>query len=195
MTATGGYSLQEALPGEASYIIPAPLLPRLLELNDLQRGQAAAVPGRDDWPAPVVAPVLHGGPGFCLLEPLRAYSSVTAELLRTLQGMVAAHLDDPFETGDIVHDDFQGSNILVHEGRIGGVVDWERCCRSDRAFDLATLFYYSHEAYDDPAPREWLWRQALARCGPAALAWIMHDGCSGRERPPGSAGFQPAPVA
>ncbi len=92
MTATGGYSLQETLPGEASYIIPAPLLPRLLQLNDLQRGQAGAVPGRDDWPAPVVAPVLHGEPGFCLLEPLRAYSSATAELPRTVQGIVALHL-------------------------------------------------------------------------------------------------------
>jgi len=52
----------------------------------------------------------------------------------TSYSIVAAHLDDPFKTGDIVHDDFQGPNILVHEGRISGVVDWEGCCRGDRAF-------------------------------------------------------------
>ncbi len=105
MTATGGYSLQETLPGEASYVIPAPLLPRLLELNDLQCGQGSVMPGHDDWPAPVVAPVLHGGPSCCLLEPLRAYSSATSELLQTVQGIVALHLGGPFETGDIVHYD------------------------------------------------------------------------------------------
>jgi len=37
------------------------------------------------------------------------------------------------------------------------------------------LFYYSYEAYDDSAPREWLWRRGLARGGPAALGvYLAH---------------------
>jgi len=39
----------------------------------------------------------------------------------------------------------------------------------------ATLCRCSYESYDDPAPREWLWRQALARGGPAGLGvYLAH---------------------
>ncbi len=75
------YSIQEELPGAPLPRIPAALVPRLIALNLTQRGQGSIAPDRGEWPGRVVNPVLHGGDGYCLLDPLRIYSSATAELL------------------------------------------------------------------------------------------------------------------
>ena len=50
-----------------------------------------------------------------------------------------------FRTRDAVHFDFQDANILVRNGAIAGVIDWEGCCAGDRAFDLVTFCYYALE--------------------------------------------------
>lgn len=167
------YSIQEELPGTPLGAVTLELLPRLLELNALQIGLAIADAGdASEWPRPVTEPVLVGGDGFCLLEPIRAYSSATAELLRGAQAYVRAYSGGTFATGDIVHMDFNPANILVTEGAISGVVDWEDCHTGDCSFDLATLLFY---AYDDAEVREQLQRRILERATPAALAvYLAH---------------------
>jgi hypothetical protein len=127
-------------------VVTLPLLTRLLELNGLQTGLATSM--RSDWPGPVVDTVLEGGNGFCLLDPLRTYSSTTAELLVTLQGIVLAHSNEQFETNDVVHFDFNPSNILVDNGRVSGVIDWEGTCPGDCSFDLATLLFYAFDVLE-----------------------------------------------
>ena len=92
--------------------------------------------------------MLEGGDGFCLLDSLRTYSSVTAELLGTLQEIVLAHSNEQFETNDVVHFDFNPSNILVDNGRVSGVIDWEGTCPGDCSFDLATLLFYAYDVLD-----------------------------------------------
>ena len=169
------YSVQEALPGTPlGGRLDGPLLDRLLELNALQRGMAGTAAG--DWPRAAVDPVLHGGDGFCLLDPLRTHSAATAALLGTLQRLVAAGADARAPTDDVVHFDFQGANILADRGRVSGVVDWEGCRAGDRAFDLATLFFYADEdSGADPGQRDRLWRLLLARAGPRLLGvYLAH---------------------
>lgn len=168
--AGAGYSIQETLPGAPQPVVPAALIPRILELNLLQRGQST--PERREWPARVVKPVLYGGDGFCLLEPLRAYSSATSELLDTLQTLVSAHANDHVETGDIVHFDFNPANILIDDGEIGGVIDWQDPCTGDRAFDLVTLLFC---CYDTLAVREQLWHYLTERIASGVLgAYVAH---------------------
>jgi hypothetical protein len=162
--AGASYSIQEALPGVPLGRCTPELLPRLLDLNTLQVGQALSMPR--NWPAPVVQTVLHGGDGFCLLETMRAYSSTTSELLDVLQRVVTTYADTPIATDDIVHIDFNPANILVDDGQISGVVDWEDAHAGDCTFDLATLLFYS---YDIAALREPLQRLALDRAGINAL--------------------------
>jgi hypothetical protein len=166
--AGASYSIQEALPGVPLGRCTPELLPRLLDLNTLQVGQALSMPR--NWPAPVVKTVLHGGDGFCLLETMRAYSSTTSELLDVLQRVVTAYADTPIATDDIVHIDFNPANILVDDGQISGVVDWEDAHAGDCTFDLATLLFYS---YDIAALREPLQRLALDRAGPNALRMYL----------------------
>jgi aminoglycoside phosphotransferase (APT) family kinase protein len=174
------YSVQEALPGVPvtarlhGAVLPrldGALLDRLLELNALQRGQAVAPAG--DWPRTVVDTLRHGGEGFCLHEPLRTYSRQTAALLGALRRVAAEVGDGRAAADDVVHFDFQGSNILLDRGGVSGVVDWEGCGAGDRAFDLATLFFYTGEGEGgeggEPDERERLWRLLLTRAEPRLL--------------------------
>jgi len=157
--APGGiYTIQSALPGSPMRSVTLTLLPRLLELNRLQMGRA--IPGRKDWHQEVISTVLFGGDGYCLHEAMQQYSRDTADLLEELQAIVVAHQDEPHRTSDIVHGDFQHTNILVHDEQISGVVDWEGTCAGDCIFDIATLFFYS---YDVVEVREWLWDHMLKR--------------------------------
>lgn len=164
----GIYSIQSALPGSPLRSLTVALLPRLLALNELQSGQA--IPGRKDWRQEVIKTVLFGGDGYCLHTSLLQHSQVTADLLQELQALVIAYRDEPYRTGDIVHGDFQQSNILMHEGQISGVIDWDGSYAGDCAFDIATLLFYS---YDIPEIRERLWEYVLSRTSIKLLAFYF----------------------
>ena len=45
---------------------------------------------------------------------------------------------------DLVHHDFNLSNILIDHGDVAGVVDWEAAGRGSRALDFATLLFEWH---------------------------------------------------
>jgi hypothetical protein len=169
------YSIQEELPGVPfGGRLDRHILDRLLELNGLQREQAVA-PSKD-WPKTVSDSVLYGGDGFCLLESLRSYSAASAALLGVVQQLVIAGIDERSPTDDIVHFDFQGSNILVDRAGVRGVVDWEGCCAGDCAFDLTTLFFYadaSEEAQTKEVDR--LWRLLVGQTSPRMLGvYLAH---------------------
>jgi hypothetical protein len=163
-----GYAIQEALPGAPMGVVTLPVLPRLLELNGLQATLATSK--LTEWPGSVVDTVLEGGDGYCLLDSLRAYSSRTSELLHVLQGIVLAHRNEQFETNDVVHFDFNPSNILIENGQVSGVIDWEGTCAGDCTFDLATLLFYAYDALD---VREHLLQTIRQRVSPAILSVYM----------------------
>jgi hypothetical protein len=166
----GIYSIQSALPGSPIRHLPATLLPRLFEINELQRGQA--ITGRSDWHQEVIKTVLWGGEGYCLHASLQQHSPDTAELLQTLQALVRTHQDEPHRTNDIVHGDFQHANILIDNERISGVVDWDGFGAGDCIFDIATLLFY---AYDSIEVRKQLWRYALERASLKLLSiYLAH---------------------
>lgn len=154
----GLYYIQSALPGSPMRSLTTTLLPRLFELNELQVGQALA--GQRDWHQEVINTVLSGGDGYCLHASLQQYSRGTANLLQKLQALVIAHQAEPHRTNDIVHGDFQQTNILMHDEQISGVIDWDGTSAGDCIFDVATLLFYS---YDVLEVRERLWDYMLER--------------------------------
>lgn len=162
------YTIQEALPGVPMEVVTLSVLPRLLELNGLQARLATSE--QSEWPRPVVDTVLEGGDGYCILESLRTYSTTTAELLHILQGIVLAHRNEQFETNDVVHFDFNLSNVLIENGQISGVIDWEGTCAGDCTIDLATLLFY---AYDSLDIREYLLHAIRERVSPGILSVYM----------------------
>lgn len=169
------FSVQEALPGAPlGTRLDQATLDQLLALIDLQQGLATEP--APAWPGKVVRTVLEGGDGFCLLEPMRAHSAETAELLTHLQRLAAIDPGDYRAANDIVHFDFQGANILVEGRRINGVVDWDGARPGDCSFDLATLFFYADPGYGaDPGQSERLWRILRAGTDPSWLrVYLAH---------------------
>jgi aminoglycoside phosphotransferase (APT) family kinase protein len=158
------YGIQEVLPGVPMGSLEARYIPRLLELNDLQAG-LAPLPSRG-WRGMLVHSVLEGFAEYCVIATLRDYSAATAEFLARLQEMVRTYADLALPTTDIVHFDFTPSNILVADGQISGVIDWDAPCAGDRAFDLATLLFY---ATDQPELRTTLMGHYVERSDLAAL--------------------------
>jgi Ser/Thr protein kinase RdoA (MazF antagonist) len=138
-----GYSVQTALPGEPARRLDEAHVRELCALNTIQAGRAE--PAALRWPDMLVGPMLHGGPGFCLLDPMRAYSQDTAALLRTTQGIAQAAAGAALPQADVVHFDWTHANVLVADGRLSGVIDWDSVCAGDRAFDLATMLFYSDD--------------------------------------------------
>lgn len=152
------YFIQTALPGVPMQRLTRYYLPQALKLNELQIGQAPGS-GPRNWRQEVINTVLYGGNGYCLHEALQHHSPETAQLLHTLQEIVLTHQDEVPTANDIAHFDFNPANLLISNGTISGVVDWDGVYAGDCAFDLATLLFY---AYDDLSLREQLWQALLA---------------------------------
>jgi hypothetical protein len=157
------YAIHEELPGAPMGQLRADLLPQLLELNALQ-ARAARSPNLD-WPGEIVRSILHGCDGYCVIDSLRAYSAETMQLLTALQEVARASADVPCPRGDIVHYDFNPANILVHDDRVSGVIDWDGVRSGDCAFDLATLLFYTHASDIQTT----LWEAAGAYSSPKAV--------------------------
>jgi aminoglycoside phosphotransferase len=163
-TEDAAYAVQELLPGEPMGRLAAHFIPRLLELNDLQTGPAPFA--ERHWRPMIVQSVLEGFDEYCVIATLRDYSPPTAKLLVSLQALVRANANIELATDDIVHFDFTPANVLIDEGRISGVIDWDGVCAGDRAFDLATLLFY---AVEQPELRAILLPEVLARTSEGAL--------------------------
>lgn len=124
-------TVQELLPGSGIDCFDEHHLDQAIALNQLQADQLA---GRPD--IGLAKLYLHDdGPGFCLHEPLRQHSRRTAALERWITGVTTDHLDGD----DALHMDFHPGNMLVTNGTITGVVDWDGATRGDRRLDLVTL--------------------------------------------------------
>lgn len=126
--------VQELLPGVPPQHADEPLLDQALRLN--QR-HAAALAGHRDIPAYRLY-LREDGPGYCLHEPVRAFSARAAGLERRITAVGRDH-PDQLPGDDAVHGDFHHENLLVQGGRITGVVDWDGAGRGDGRFDLVTL--------------------------------------------------------
>jgi len=160
------YVVQEELPGEpasAGWGVAAPVIMlRLLELNELQHG--CAVDGDTTWPRTIVESVTSGFKEFCVVETLDRHSDESRELLALCRRVVERHSDALRGGRDIVHLDYTLANVLVANGRVSGVIDWNGTRTGDRLFDLSTLVYYAN----GEAPE--LERYVVERIGPEGLA-------------------------
>ncbi|HET9223586.1 MAG TPA: aminoglycoside phosphotransferase family protein, partial [Roseiflexaceae bacterium] len=164
-SADAAYAIQRALPGQPMKQLPQALISEFLTLNERQAEQASSE--ATTWPEPVVDPVLLGGDGFCLLEPMQAYSTTTAQMLQRVQAIVQRYAGQLAPQTDIVHYDCNPANVLASATGITGVIDWDGWCAGDRMFDVATMLFYS---YADMAVRTCLWQTILKHSGPEAGA-------------------------
>jgi len=138
-------ALQEELPGEPLEpwrALPDEIAVQLLALLELHsKAFPVATPG--SWRRVVASSVLFGARSYLRLATLRDYSDRSHELLASCQEAVRRFGDRVPEADAIVHWDFTPDNVLVRDGRVTGVIDWEGVRAGDPAFDLVTLAFYA----------------------------------------------------
>ncbi len=133
-TSDGLAVVQELLPGAPAQQVGEELLAQALELNGRHASALATRSGVPAFPLYLRA----DGPGYCLHDPVRSFSPQAAALERTITAIGRDHPDHLAGT-DAVHGDFHHENLLIRDGRITGVIDWDGAGRGDRRFDLVTL--------------------------------------------------------
>ncbi|RYG36958.1 hypothetical protein EON81_08075, partial [bacterium] len=87
-----------------------------------------------------------GGHVLHLLEQpkMRARLSFTEiARLRSIAQRLAAELDAAWPVPALCHSDFKASNLLVHEGRLSAVVDWEFAHSGSPGVALGQLFRHA----------------------------------------------------
>ena len=162
------YLVQRMLPGTPGAALRPALLERLVELNRLQEDAASEFV--EGWPARIIESVEKGFADWCVHDSLATHSRQTAALLAEVKRTVSRVAGAQFRTTDAVHFDFSTSNILVEQGEVSGVIDWNGCCAGDRAFDLTTLAFY---ALEDSGVATWLLDRTREISGPSAVALYL----------------------
>jgi len=138
------WALQEELRGEPLEQwrpLDGSIAARLLELRALH-AEAAPMQG-GSWRRVVVSSVLSGARSYLRLATLRDHSERSRELLARCQDAVRRFGDRVPALDAIVHWDFTPDNVLVQDGRVTGVIDWEGVRAGDPRFDLVTLTFYA----------------------------------------------------
>lgn len=139
--------LQERLPGAPPRTVDDSLVTRLLTVIDLFDDVLA---GHREVPVPELH-LTASGPGFCLHESLERYDNRTRRLLARIRE-IGRDPEARMDGDDLVHLDFHPGNLLVDDGEITGVIDWDGIGRGDHRFALVTLaFDLSWGVATDPA--------------------------------------------
>jgi hypothetical protein len=171
--------------------LPASLVEQLMEIVELQAGQASEP--YDHWSyawrvatgqGPAVAGLdLTETPEQSLLRQsvarLSGHSSVVSALVERLR-LLCADAPPPAEAPDMVHADLATpGNVLVRDGAVVAVVDIGNAGSGTRAIDLTPLLWYT---FQDPlldGVRRRLWTRVLDLVGGEgaavlAAAHILH---------------------
>jgi aminoglycoside phosphotransferase (APT) family kinase protein len=138
------WALQEELPGEPLepwVPLEEGIATQLLELQALHSTPGPASAG--SWQRVVASSVLSGARSYLRLATLRDHSDRSRELLARCQETVRRFGDRVPSAAEIVHWDFTPDNVLVRDGRVSGVIDWEGVRAGDPRFDLVTLAFYA----------------------------------------------------
>ena len=137
------YSVQEELPGvplEPWQPVEDVVLTRLVELNELQAGRAVAEPR--DWPRRLAESIGGREAAYVFPELVEAHSADGRRLVERCRAAIDRYAGDSRERDDVVHWDFTPSNVLVEDGAVTGVIDWDATTAGDRLFDVATFLFY-----------------------------------------------------
>jgi hypothetical protein len=164
--------LQEYASGTVSDEVSEDVVETLISLNALQ-AEAAEVDEDSEWTSYIVGSLVNGCEGYCMHEPLRDYNRRTAALLRTIQAVGEAIVELP--SRDVVHVDLHHRNVLVADGEVSAVIDWEGCRSGDSVFDLMTLAFGLTVAQVPARARERVQEQIHHRGTPEARrAYAAH---------------------
>jgi aminoglycoside phosphotransferase (APT) family kinase protein len=140
---------------------------------DLQRD--AAPRANPDWPDTLASMITVGDPSLDLHPQRLRDRPVGEDILDLAQAAFDACEPSHLRCTDVVHGDFAPENLLVRDGRITAVVDWEQSRVGDVAFDLAGMMYdIEIGSKAGPQVLAALYREIESRVPPDA--WRLYTG-------------------
>ncbi|SFO81545.1 Predicted kinase, aminoglycoside phosphotransferase (APT) family [Amycolatopsis rubida] len=174
-TATQVWHLTDFVDAAPAPELTSSLVEQSMEIIEIQAGQAAepydhwsfawrVATGRESAVAGLDFPET---PEQSLLRrsaaKLSGYSSAVSALVERVR-LVCADIAPPEAAPDMVHADFNPSNVLVGDGVVVAVVDIANAGSGTRATDLMTLQWHTFEDPLDDARRK-LWKRILSVVG------------------------------
>lgn len=163
------YLLLEQLPGEWSDDLGAAAIEDLIRVVDAERDAAPTPNPR--WAEELASMLTLGDESFDIDPGALRASPEAVAVLEEARARLAACDPVALRTADVVHADFAPENVLIQEGRVTGVVDWERARIGDSGMDLVGALYDVEIWEKAPLPaRELLWSAARERMVPEVFA-------------------------
>lgn len=170
VTATGrAYHIVDFVPGEP--ISHGPLTAQIAaQLVTVIEAQVGLDPDRrQDWSRGVSA-MAFDEEAASPRTGLRQMGRPGVELIEHFDTMLAPYKGIELPAGDLVHGDFNTSNVLARNGEISGIVDMDACGSGTRAVDYGWLLREAYIRNADPDAIATIRQAGEAVAGPGVLA-------------------------
>jgi Phosphotransferase enzyme family len=135
------YLLHEYVAGRWPRTVTSQVMRQLVAVVDAERGAATSVGHQEHWLTSLTTMLNTGDALFDIDPAVVGDHPIGSRLLREAR----TRLDrcDPADLagGDVVHGDFAPENVLVHQGLLTGIVDWEQCRVGDAGLDLVGVLF------------------------------------------------------
>jgi hypothetical protein len=168
-------AVQQRLPGQSGVTATADVVGRVLTINELQVGVTdAPLLDHGSWGELIVHSLVVGENGYCQHESLRAWSPRAATLLERIEGVGATTTPSALPVTGVVHYDLHVGNLLVDDGTLVAVIDWEGASLGDPRFDLVCFAQHLEGRGWSPLAVP-AWRVLQATVAPHVLrAYVAH---------------------
>lgn len=147
----GALSVQRFLPGR-SEDNPSPAVVELMvECIAAKAGIAGPRPAADSstWGTFVVDTLTVSRDGRAMRELLRTGGRRAAAILDRVEAVGADADPGRFPDDGLVHNDLHTDNVLIDDGTLSGIIDWEDACAGDHQFDLVA-FAFDLDGHNQP---------------------------------------------
>jgi hypothetical protein len=136
-------SAQRVLPGRSEDTWSPPVVTKMLECVAAKAGIAGPRPAPDlrPWGEFVVHTLSVGEDGWAMHEPLWTGDRRSAAVLDRIEWVGAESDPSWFPDDGLVHLDLHTDNVLIDDGTLSGIIDWEGACAGDHRFDLVAFAF------------------------------------------------------
>jgi Ser/Thr protein kinase RdoA (MazF antagonist) len=147
----GTLSAQRLLPGRSQDNWSPAVVESMIACVAAKAGIGGPRPAADQptWGAFVVHTLTVGQDGRAMHEPLRTVGRRSEAVLDRVEAVGADADPGWFPDDGLVHRDLHTDNVLIDDGALSGIIDWEDACAGDHRFDLVA-FAFDLDGHSQP---------------------------------------------
>lgn len=145
----GTITAQQMLPGRSEDNPSPAVVDALVDAIAAKAGITGPATEVGSWGDFVVETLTVGRAGWAAHEPMCTHGPRTADLLDRIHAIGAEADPSWFREDGLVHLDLHTDNVLIDNGALTGIIDWDGACAGDHRFDLAA-FVFDLDGHDQP---------------------------------------------